>query len=206
VLWVLFPQFCESAVFKFCLARVRCEFPLHGEDSNPHCWAYAAAPWAQGSPAPTAPLTPVGNRLYWRHMHSAASCVLQATSLCRLIRLGHMEKKLEKQLKVKSQGLLFCARNRAWLYTAILHDLHLECPGKVPVLTPLARSSFPNIFLRSFRRIKLHNEELHGLYSSPSIVRVIKARGWDGWGMWRAWGRWGVHTTFWLGGLEGGDH
>jgi hypothetical protein len=25
-------------------------------------------------------------------------------------------------------------------------------------------------------RRKLHNEELHGLYSSPSIVRVIKAR------------------------------
>jgi hypothetical protein len=24
---------------------------------------------------------------------------------------------------------------------------------------------------------KLHNEELHGLYSSPSIIRVIKARG-----------------------------
>jgi hypothetical protein len=24
---------------------------------------------------------------------------------------------------------------------------------------------------------KLYNEELHGLYSSPSIVRVIKARG-----------------------------
>jgi hypothetical protein len=24
---------------------------------------------------------------------------------------------------------------------------------------------------------KLHNEELHGLYSSPGIVRVIKARG-----------------------------
>jgi hypothetical protein len=24
---------------------------------------------------------------------------------------------------------------------------------------------------------KLHNEELHGLYSSPSIVRVIKAKG-----------------------------
>jgi hypothetical protein len=23
---------------------------------------------------------------------------------------------------------------------------------------------------------KLHNEELHGLYSSPSIVKVIKAR------------------------------
>jgi hypothetical protein len=28
---------------------------------------------------------------------------------------------------------------------------------------------------------KLHNEELHGLYSSPSIVRVIKARmRWEG--------------------------
>jgi hypothetical protein len=39
-------------------------------------------------------------------------------------------------------------------------------------------------------RGKLHSEELHGLYSSPSIVRVIK----------------GVHTTFWLGGLNGGDH
>jgi hypothetical protein len=24
---------------------------------------------------------------------------------------------------------------------------------------------------------KLHNEELHGLYSSPRIIRVIKARG-----------------------------
>jgi hypothetical protein len=23
---------------------------------------------------------------------------------------------------------------------------------------------------------KLHNEDLHGLYSSPSIIRVIKAR------------------------------
>jgi hypothetical protein len=27
---------------------------------------------------------------------------------------------------------------------------------------------------------KLHNEALHGLYSSPSIVRVIKAMGWAG--------------------------
>jgi hypothetical protein len=32
---------------------------------------------------------------------------------------------------------------------------------------------------------KLHNEELHGLYSSPNIIRVIKVRV----GMWRAWGR-----------------
>jgi hypothetical protein len=38
---------------------------------------------------------------------------------------------------------------------------------------------------------KLHEEELDGLYSSPSIVRVIKARmmRWAGRGMWRAWGR-----------------
>jgi hypothetical protein len=25
---------------------------------------------------------------------------------------------------------------------------------------------------------KLHNEELHNLYSSPSIIRKIKSRGW----------------------------
>jgi hypothetical protein len=43
---------------------------------------------------------------------------------------------------------------------------------------------------------KLHNDELHGLYSSPIIVRVIKARRM----------RWAGHTTFWLGGLKGGDH
>jgi hypothetical protein len=30
---------------------------------------------------------------------------------------------------------------------------------------------------------KLHNEELHNLYSSPSIIRMIKSRGWDGQGM-----------------------
>jgi hypothetical protein len=36
---------------------------------------------------------------------------------------------------------------------------------------------------------KLHNEELHGLYSSPSIVRVIKARRMRWEGMLHAWGR-----------------
>jgi len=30
---------------------------------------------------------------------------------------------------------------------------------------------------------KLHNEELNDLYSSPSIVRVIKSRRIRGWGM-----------------------
>jgi hypothetical protein len=53
---------------------------------------------------------------------------------------------------------------------------------------------------------KLHNEELHGLYSSPSIVRVINARRM----------RWAGHVArmgevrgaynVWLGGLKGGDH
>jgi hypothetical protein len=36
---------------------------------------------------------------------------------------------------------------------------------------------------------KLRNEELHGLYSSPSIIRVIKARRMKWAGMWHAWGR-----------------
>jgi hypothetical protein len=35
---------------------------------------------------------------------------------------------------------------------------------------------------------KLHNEELYGLYSSPSIVRVIKARRMRWGGMWHTWG------------------
>jgi hypothetical protein len=35
----------------------------------------------------------------------------------------------------------------------------------------------------------LYNEELHGLYSSPSIVRVIKARRMRWQGMWHTWGR-----------------
>jgi len=96
------PSFCWSAESEFCPSRVRCEFPLLGEDSNPHCWAHAAAPRAQGSAAPTAPLTPVGNRLYWRHMRGAASYVQQATSLCCLIRLGHKEKKEEKQRNLAS--------------------------------------------------------------------------------------------------------
>jgi hypothetical protein len=53
---------------------------------------------------------------------------------------------------------------------------------------------------------KLHNDELHSLYSSPIIVRVIKSRRM----------RWAVHvarmgreevfTGFWLGGLKVRDH
>jgi hypothetical protein len=53
---------------------------------------------------------------------------------------------------------------------------------------------------------KLHNEELHVLYFSPSIVRAIKVRRmrWAG-----HVGRMGeVRGTYnvWLGSLKGGDH
>jgi hypothetical protein len=40
---------------------------------------------------------------------------------------------------------------------------------------------------------KLHNDELHGLYSSPSIVRVIKLRRM----------RWAGHVTLMGGGVRG---
>jgi hypothetical protein len=51
---------------------------------------------------------------------------------------------------------------------------------------------------------KLHNDELHDLYSSPNIVRVIKSRRM----------RWAGHvarmgevlTRFWLGGHKARDH
>jgi hypothetical protein len=36
---------------------------------------------------------------------------------------------------------------------------------------------------------KLHNDELHSLYSSPNIIRVIKSRRMRWWVMWHAWGR-----------------
>jgi hypothetical protein len=40
---------------------------------------------------------------------------------------------------------------------------------------------------RSWR--KLHNDELHSLYSSPNIVRVIKSRRMRWADMWHAWKR-----------------
>jgi hypothetical protein len=52
----------------------------------------------------------------------------------------------------------------------------------------------------------LHNDELHSLYSSPNIVRVIKSRRmmWAGYvaRMWRG----EVFTGFWLGGPKIRDH
>jgi hypothetical protein len=47
---------------------------------------------------------------------------------------------------------------------------------------------------------KLHNDELHSLYSSPNIVRVIKSRM-----RWHTWGRGDVFTGFWLGNPKARD-
>jgi hypothetical protein len=53
---------------------------------------------------------------------------------------------------------------------------------------------------------KLHNDELHDLYSSPNIVRVINQGVLGGLDMWHAWGRGDVLTGFWLGGPKARDH
>jgi hypothetical protein len=57
---------------------------------------------------------------------------------------------------------------------------------------------------RSWR--KLHNDELHSLYSSPNIVRVVKSRRmrWVGYVACMREGR-SVHR-FWLGGSKVRDH
>jgi hypothetical protein len=54
--------------------------------------------------------------------------------------------------------------------------------------------------------IKLHNDELHSLYSSPNIVGVIKSREMSWWDMWHAWRRGEVFTGFWLEGPKVRDH
>jgi hypothetical protein len=44
---------------------------------------------------------------------------------------------------------------------------------------------------------KLHNEELHNLYSSPSIIRVIKSRRMRWAGHVARLGRRGMHKGYW---------
>jgi hypothetical protein len=51
---------------------------------------------------------------------------------------------------------------------------------------------------------KLHNDELHSLYSSPNIVRVIKSRRLRGAGHVARMGE--VFTGFWLGSPKVRDH
>jgi hypothetical protein len=53
---------------------------------------------------------------------------------------------------------------------------------------------------------KLHNEELHNLYSSPSIIRMIKSRRMKWAGMQHQWGRRGMHVGYWWEGEKERDH
>jgi hypothetical protein len=53
---------------------------------------------------------------------------------------------------------------------------------------------------------KLHNDELHSLYSLPNIIRVIKSRTMRWAGHVARMGRGEVFIGFWLGGPEGTDH
>jgi hypothetical protein len=53
---------------------------------------------------------------------------------------------------------------------------------------------------------KLHNDELHDLYSSPNIVRVIKSRRMRWVGYVERMGRGEVFSEFWLGSPNVRDH
>jgi hypothetical protein len=65
---------------------------------------------------------------------------------------------------------------------------------------------FENGVLRSIFRLKrdevtggwrkLHNEELRDLFSSPSIIRIIKSRRVRWGGMWREWGKRGPRIVY----------
>jgi hypothetical protein len=49
---------------------------------------------------------------------------------------------------------------------------------------------------------KLHNEELHNLYSSPSIIRLIKSRRMR----WAGHAAGGMHIGYWWESQKEGDH
>jgi hypothetical protein len=53
---------------------------------------------------------------------------------------------------------------------------------------------------------KLHNEELHNLYSSPSIIRMIKSRRMRGEGHVERMGKRGTHIGYWWESQEEKDH
>jgi hypothetical protein len=53
---------------------------------------------------------------------------------------------------------------------------------------------------------KLHNEELHDLYSSPSIIRIIKSRRMRWAGQVARMGRRGMHIDYWQESQRERDH
>jgi hypothetical protein len=52
---------------------------------------------------------------------------------------------------------------------------------------------------------KLHNEEIHNLYSSPSIIRMINSRR-MGWACSMTGGRRGMHIGYWWESQKERDH
>jgi hypothetical protein len=44
---------------------------------------------------------------------------------------------------------------------------------------------------------KMHNEELHNLYSLPCIIIIIKSKRMRWGGMWHEWGRRGMCIGYW---------
>jgi hypothetical protein len=53
---------------------------------------------------------------------------------------------------------------------------------------------------------KLHNEELHNLYSSPNIKRMMKSRRMRWAGTVHEWGRRGIHIEYWCKSQKKRDH
>jgi hypothetical protein len=53
---------------------------------------------------------------------------------------------------------------------------------------------------------KLHNEELHNVYSSPSIIRMITLRRMRWGGHIARTGRGGMHIGYWWESWKEGDH
>jgi hypothetical protein len=56
------------------------------------------------------------------------------------------------------------------------------------------------------RRRRLHNEELHDLYASPTLFGRSNQSQSDGQGRWHLWEREDVHIEFWWRDLKGRDH